>query len=512
MPYSSDPNLDDKDQQQQMQQAPQLASGGSIVGGASATTSPTGGAAGGTEPTHSGNFQNLNSYLDANAGSGFGSQFVGKVAGDVNAAATAQQQGAQQFKGASDAATVKEDPNVVNQALSDPYGFSQSKDNSQAFQNQANASYKGPLTYSDDAQAYQTAYGATQKAQDTANASQNEGGRFALLNNYFGTPDYNQGQKSLDNLLVQADPTTSQGLAQAKQNADKAQVSFQQQAAPLQNYAAQNVATTKATADDVTGKANTAIGGMQTEYGTALTDAQKTRMAALDGLQQAFSSGDTKRVQDVLGQYGGSIPAGPADPYTANPQGLWTGDAPTFSSPPKPDNFPSPTQNAGLGGTDHITRGPNSGIETPNDWGVLSSYKGMSGLPTFIQPTSAPNASSVLSTAQQQKLNALQGLMNETQTPFTASQAGSYDGTKPFTVDQNQIQGAQKTAAANYQTAQQQIQQNMHNIGTSTDPSLDSAQAKTNAIYAQIDQLNQIRAGYGLKPVPKLPVNFAHPV
>ena len=513
MPYADDPNLDEQNSQSQgssqsqtgVQGNTQLAGGGTVTGGASQTaassatpgaTSPgaasaAAGAGASPAPTHPSNYQDLNAYLDANSGSGFGQQFVGNVNNDVNAAQTAQTQGANLFKGAADAGVVNQDPNAVNAAINDPYAVSQDPTQTAAFQSQLNATYNGPQSYSDDQAAYQTAYGATQKAEDTAQAAQTEGGRFALLNNYFGTPNYNQGQMSLDNLLIQADPTTAQGIQQAKQNADQSLVSFQNQAAPLQQYAAQDNATTQATANAAQTAANNALTGLQSQYGTDLSNAQSQYSNAWSGLQSALSAGPSSYAS-ALTPYGGAT-AGPSDPYTA----AWNameGVTPPASAPATTPGTVQISLPGGAGSPNSLVT--NSATPQNPYWGVdATSY--------LTQAGGAPDASNVLTLAQQQRLDALQGLMGQAETPYNATEAGAYNPqTNGISFNSQGFQQAEQTAANNYAQSQAHILGTIKNLAadTSVDGSIAN-HAPGGAIQQQYDQLNAIRAQYGLPPV-----------
>lgn len=500
MPYADDPNLDEENNSSQSQSQnggqtqsnTQLAGGGTVTGGASQTAGSSSGSAGNAPsaapaPTHPSNYQNLNAYLDANSGSGFGQKFVGDVNNDVNAAQSAQSQGAQLFQGAADAGTVQQNQSAVNAAISDPYSVSQDPSQTAAFQQQLNAKYNGPQSYSDDQAAYQTAYGATQKAEDTAQAAQTEGGRFALLNNYFGTPSYNQGQQSLDNLLVQADPTTAQGIQQARQNADQSLVSFQNQSAPLQQYAAQDNATTQATAAAAALAGNNAITGMSNDYATDLTNAQSGFTSAMSNAQAALSGPQSQWYQ-TMAQYGtpGQAFASPADPYHA----ATTAPAPT---PPA--------------GTVHI------GGTGPDPRSLLSpapqSYWGVNPNSFLAQSGTAPDASNVLSLPQQQKLDALQGLMGQAQTPLNAAEAGGYNPqTNGIAFNTQGFNQAMQTAENSYNQTQQGILSNIQSIANqpirgdlSGNNAAGMIPSAWNQVQAQYNQLNTIRANYGLPPV-----------
>lgn len=242
MPYAYDPFLDEEKKDQEGN--PQLAGGSQIVGGAT-QTSAAGGSANG--PTSSDRFQNLNSYIDANQGNQFGENFAKKVQDDVSKGKEAQDQAGSAFKSQADQSTIAANPALVNTAVADPTKFVSDANNVAEFKKQRDAEYKGPNTFADSADIYSKTYGATKKATDVAGAGQTESGRFALLNNYFGRPEYNSGQKSLDNLLVTGDSKAMQGLDQARQNAQQLHQSFDAQNKDLSGYAAQARGTTEAT-------------------------------------------------------------------------------------------------------------------------------------------------------------------------------------------------------------------------------------------------------------------------
>jgi len=315
MAFVWDPNLEEEDKNQEsMNEAPSIASGS----GAQTDLASNGSAQTSSGPTSSGSYQNLNDYINANQGSGFGNQFVGKVSGDVDAANQAQNQAANQFKQKSDQSTVKYDNDVVSSAINDPYSFSQDQNKVNAFQNQLNAKYTGPQSLRDDTSSFNQAAGATKKAEDVTRAAQTEPGRFSLLNNYFGRPEYNQGQQSLDNLLIQGDQGTGQALQQAKQNADQSRMNLQNKEQELQKYAAGNLATTAKTAADVRANTTAAEKAAQDQinanYQAALDRFNSTAVADKNKLA-SLNLGN-----DLLSRYGLSsgmqtFGANPADFY-----------------------------------------------------------------------------------------------------------------------------------------------------------------------------------------------------
>jgi len=220
----------------------QIAGGGQVIDSAP-PAAPSAGEAKAKGPTSSDKYQNLNDYLKANEGNGFGESFSNKVNEDVNKGTQAINNAGTQFKSQVDASTVNNNQALINSAISDPAAFNEAEN----FKKLRDASYGGPNSFSDSSDLYSKTYGQTKKAQDAANAAGSEGGRFALLDSYFGRPQYNTGQKSLDNLLVQNNSNAQQGIAQARQNANEQRSQFQRQSAELSDYASQGRGTTEAT-------------------------------------------------------------------------------------------------------------------------------------------------------------------------------------------------------------------------------------------------------------------------
>ncbi len=242
MPYYDD--FKDEDELNNPE-GPQLAGASQLVGGSQNSQAP--GAPNAKGPSRSERFQNLNSYLDANAGNQFGETFAGKVGEDVAKGAQAQAESGNQFQQLANSGAVAKNTSLVDSAVTDPTKFVQDANNVSQFKAQKDAQYKGPNSYADAGDLYQKASGATTKGLDVAEKAQTEGGRFALLDNYFGRSDYNQGQKSLDNLLVSGNDNATQGLAQARKNAQDQMQSFQTQNKQLSDYAATKRGETEAT-------------------------------------------------------------------------------------------------------------------------------------------------------------------------------------------------------------------------------------------------------------------------
>lgn len=244
MPYVNDSNLKKDDEQSaQDGQAPTLPGSSDAAGGdfgGQAHPAPAG-------PTQSGRFVNLQGYLNANAGQNFGGQVAGKVQSTVDQANAAQSDADSQFKSRVDQNAVAADPNLVNQATNDPGAVANDPSKMAAWQQQYNASYGGPQTFSDAQDLYNSSSGQVQAAKSAADASKSEAGRFSLLDRYFGRPTYSQGEKTLDNLLVQNDRTAQPAFQQAQQGAQQSSNNFNDLSSRLTSYANQANAQTQQT-------------------------------------------------------------------------------------------------------------------------------------------------------------------------------------------------------------------------------------------------------------------------
>ena len=306
-------------------------------GGVITTGTPGQGATGGSTsksdtPTSSGSFTNLQSYLNANQDQNFGSQLASKVQNTVDQANQAQSNADTQFKGIVDQNTVNPNQDLINSAISDPTTFVSNQQNVDAFNQQKNANYSGPNSLSDESSLYNNAYQTTQNAQQAANATQNEGGRFALLNQYFNAPSYSQGEQNLDQFLVSADPTAGKAFQNVQQNANQAQQNWNNQLSADQGYASQAAQTTNSAATaarnalgidasgNFTGVAGTngdytnggAIGNLYNQINDAATADQSAYNTQNAAVQQALKSDNLSGLTpDELNQLGLSNFSGP---------------------------------------------------------------------------------------------------------------------------------------------------------------------------------------------------------
>ncbi len=214
MPYFQDP-LQNQDQQDAQASQVKLGGGQSIqapqVAGSSAAQP-------GQKPQGSG-FTSLDKYLQAGQAPQFGQEFSAKVQGDVNKAGQTLTQAtdtvSKQIKEGGYALPEAD----IQAAIANPLQADTAK-----VKQAVNAQFTGPMGLEGSQEQYNQVFGAVEGAKQKAKSAGTEAGRFTLLDTYFGRPNYTQGEKALDNLLLQrGGGLDAQGLkAQAKQLSEQA--------------------------------------------------------------------------------------------------------------------------------------------------------------------------------------------------------------------------------------------------------------------------------------------------
>lgn len=252
--------------------APEETAGGTSMAGGTPQSAVA--PASNTKPIGSGRFVNLQRYLGANAGGGsriagkigeaVGKQSdqFGKALGATGAVQTQLQAEKDRIAGASGFKTqIEQDPTKLvamnkdqwlasqaNQPVNQNPGIFQGEGNSAALANQE-AQYQqylsgagnplaavtqlrtGATALGDIAQQAQKRFGAAESqlgnVQGLANQTGSEAGRFDLLKQTLGRPNYSRGQQSLDQLLLQAEGGDVLGKLQ-KDTAQAARLGGQQ--------------------------------------------------------------------------------------------------------------------------------------------------------------------------------------------------------------------------------------------------------------------------------------------
>jgi hypothetical protein len=203
MPYFYDPNLDEQNQNNQ------TSNGNSVsLSGASSTYNADGSAG---QPNNNkdlntgSGFQNLDKYLQTNDSQKFGNQFLGKVSDQVQGAKSQMNQASEQFKNQVQSSNQVPSQEQINNAIANPAGT-----NAQDYQKWMNQSYSGPKDLAESQDTWNKYWSGVNQAQTNTQLMGKESGRFTLLDQYFGRPTYNYGEKGLDNLLFQQSGLGSQ--------------------------------------------------------------------------------------------------------------------------------------------------------------------------------------------------------------------------------------------------------------------------------------------------------------
>lgn len=243
MPFAAPNKLDEENDLNKQGQAGQNVSGESTT----FSTGVPGQEASGKSQKNSGQYTNIQTYLDANKqqASQMGTQVADKIKSTGQEARDQIQTATQDFSKQVDQGTIKnldtarnEAKGIVDQAKSQAYTQKLSDDQMNRFKEVSTAQYKGPQDF-ESAGLYQPTNQKVQKTAQYSQMSDSEPGRYQLLNEVFARPDYSAGQKNLDNLLIQNDSGTKQKLADARTAVADVGGAFNQAQADARSLAAQ---------------------------------------------------------------------------------------------------------------------------------------------------------------------------------------------------------------------------------------------------------------------------------
>jgi hypothetical protein len=282
--------LSEFERQKQLQEQtgqPVLAGQGSVLNSSTPTK--------GTGPSKSGQFVNLQSYLNTNKDQA--AEISNKIADTIKTTAqdtrTSLQDVDNQFKNQIQTNTISnldsakdEASNIVNQAKTIQAVQPIKDTDLNRFKEIGTAQYKGPMGL-EETELYQPLQSKVQKVQNYDSLSKTDEGRFELLNQMFATqrPAYNRGQKLLDNLLLSGSDIGKQKLDEARQSLVGINTDFDN----LQNQSRQLAQTTKGKIDDVRNFA--------TQY---LTDSQSSRNQEVDSRLQNVEANWANEYNDYV--------------------------------------------------------------------------------------------------------------------------------------------------------------------------------------------------------------------
>ncbi len=177
-------------------------------GGGSAGTGQGGTAPGVGTPTQFGsNAAKLTDYLNANKEQvgQFGQEIAGKLGEQYGTAKSAIDQGFPQYNQAVNQGYAQYDPNLVNEAVSNPTGFVQDQDKLGKFQSLYNNQYSGPQNV-ESWEPYQNINKTVNSAVQNAGLTSNFGGLSSYLNNFMGAGRNTPGMNTLDTALLTRSP------------------------------------------------------------------------------------------------------------------------------------------------------------------------------------------------------------------------------------------------------------------------------------------------------------------
>jgi hypothetical protein len=287
MPYAYDPNLQKDDEQQKQQNGVQISGASPTTEASGGLSTPEGQGTQAQQPLKTGSgFQNLDSYLQANQGQQFGNQVTGKVQGEITGAQDNMKKASDQFKTQVDHSGSVASQDQINQAIADP-----THADAKQFQSWQNTSYTGPKSLADNQAAWNQYFAQANKAQTSANLLGNEPGRFTLLDQYFGRPSYNFGEKSLDNLLVQHTPGVGEKTQKIQNQAYQLKSQGQQEGKALQDYASKRAGQVEQTRNNANTAFNTALQNQYQTIDSALSAANAQRASQQQQLDQGIASG-----------------------------------------------------------------------------------------------------------------------------------------------------------------------------------------------------------------------------
>lgn len=466
-------------------------------------------------PSTSGQFTNINAYLNANptAANSLGDTIANTINTSTKNAGSTIDNANTAFGNEVTAGTSVYDPNLVNSAISNPTGFVKNNDNLTKLTQLQSGTYSGPTDYSQTNDA-QRALAAQANSNETANLGTTAAGREELLQEQPGQAT-SAGGLNLNQFLVQNNPDALAKVQTATNNAGSINPQFSSGEAAAGNTVTggQNIST--ATGQKVTTDLNkgledyrTKIANEVTAANTKANSAQQNAIDAVNG-KTTYAPSSTPS-GSLLGQVGTAITTAlnknTGSKSTTQPVAPAKSTAQNFA--PTPDggitrtiggaSTAAPTNNGILStsGLPTGTRSP-SGIAAQS--GLIRSPTGaLVGATNPATVTSASTGKSPLANLDaatlaqigltQAQWNNLQSLQQQASQYGGGINAGDYLTTQASKL--GAAEAVDPTLAANYnalgQIAGQPDTSTLASSGTAGSQSFNVAGATT-ALQAQID-------------------------
>lgn len=252
-------------------------------------------AKGGNAQSGSGQYTNLQSYLDQNRQQDFGQDFAGRVGESVSGAEQAQQAADTGFKQAADTGSVRENPDLIKSAIETPESVVGDESKFSEFKKMRDANYSGPNQLG-ETEFYQPASSSANRAITETDLSKNTAGQQTLLDQYYGAGagrgGYSQGQKNLDQLLLGMNPGTRNALEAQAQRAKQVKSQFGALENSLNQYAANKKAETEKTKQEVDTQFNPAVAGYQGQVKSTAQQKIDAANASAQRINDAFKNRD----------------------------------------------------------------------------------------------------------------------------------------------------------------------------------------------------------------------------
>lgn len=494
MPYFFDP----EESQNQQNQAGENPTGESVFSGTQFV-----GQGGGTKnvnsamqgsdrkPTESGSFTNLSAYLDANKGSDFGGRFAGDVGKSVDQAGEAITQAETGFKAQVDQNRKTRDTALEEQIKQNPLAVAQDQQAKAKAIGLRDARYTGPKNLIDSTELYDPARTQITKAQETTGLAQTDEGRRTLLGRFYGgdqAPQYNAGQKNLDNLLVTGDQGAVSALNDRAAQAQAKEQRFSDLGAYLNQYAKGAEADTAAAQAGLTG----ALAESKASSLKNLDDrvAQRQKEAEAAAAKFARSGASSQAIRDLTEEqralYG--LPDYRAFNSVAYNPGEYGDDRPIWTEGGKEVAF---------SGANPLLSAASLGDQRDSFFGVdplSDSYRTLVAKDMLNRNTVA-NQDDV---ARFQALSELAGVPSDI--AFDSNLVGTLDDESLYSVNADKFRS---DVNARRQEFQNQIQGVADDWNKAIAPfySSDRGGYQLPSGRAYIDRVNSIRQAYGLAPI-----------
>lgn len=169
-------------------------------------------------------FQNINKYLNIQSGGNSKSNIFNKIGSEIDESKNKMQAIPEKFRTIAHTANIIPSFEDVNQIVTPPHNRPSNTDGrptrlrtaedlapwvrnveekTPVFRQWLNQQYAGPSDLQAVPHLARENNSEVKKIEGISNSLKNRGGRYALLQNYFGRPNYTPGEKSLDNLLLE---------------------------------------------------------------------------------------------------------------------------------------------------------------------------------------------------------------------------------------------------------------------------------------------------------------------